>query len=251
MKVRLAIIALALVFGQNVFAQTCPDMQFNSSASVWDNAVSGPNLIPISADTPNGNFTICNHAGVQFGLRIDERYVGPITPTAGTGDYVAPMGDNGDGSALWNITGHLDFGYAYGSGVSPDELGDTTTIMQYDCDPFIGSVDGPTIDLSSNLIGLVVPSTTVLFQITDNIGFALRCPDFDPTADGSYEFSATIQDSNGAIIAETYATAIVGSPVAPPPVASRSVPTLSQWSLILMAMLLGMVAVIGLRRKTR
>jgi hypothetical protein len=99
MKMRVAIITLALMLGQNVFALTCPDLQFNSDASVWNNALVGENLIPIQGDTPNGAFTTCNHPGVQFGLRIDERFVGPITPNTGTGEYVSPIGDDGTGSA--------------------------------------------------------------------------------------------------------------------------------------------------------
>lgn len=216
MMIRLLIFAMTLMLGQNVLAQTCPDLQLDSDASVWNNALEGENLIPIESDTPNGAFTICNHPGVQFGLRIDERFVGPITPNTGTFEYVSPIGDDGSGDAKWNITGHLDFGYAYGAGTLPEQLADATVIMQYDCNPAIGVVNGPTIDLTSDLIGLVIPPTTVLFQITDNLGFALRCDNyggFDPTLDGSYEFSATIQDLSNVIIAQTHATAIVGNPI--------------------------------------
>lgn len=216
MKMRLLIAVLTLMLGQNVLAQTCPDLQFDSDASVWDNSLVGENLIPIQAETPNGAFTLCNHPGVQFGLRIDERFVGPITPNTGTFEYVSPKGDDGSGSALWNIVGHLDFGYAYGAGTLPEQLGDSTVIMQYDCNPAIGVVNGPTIDLTSDLVGLVIPPTTILFQIADNLGFALRCANyggFDPTLDGSYEFSATIQDPSNVIIAQTQATAIVGNPI--------------------------------------
>jgi len=218
MKMRLLITILALMLGQNVLAQTCPDLQFDSDASVWDSSLVGDNLIPILSDTLNGSFTMCNHPGVQMGLRILERFVGPITPEAGTSNYVAPIGDAGTGQANWNIEGHLDFGYAYGAGTLPEQLGDATVVVQYDCDPGIGIVNGPTIDLTSDLVGLVVPPTTILFQISDNVGFALRCDNyggFDPTVDGSYEFSAAVFDSSLAMIAHTAATAIVGSPVPP------------------------------------
>ncbi len=136
--------------------------------------------------------------------------------------YDAPQGAATDGNALWNIEHHIDMGWAYGDAVAPLELGDLgSLVLQVDCDPAVGVVAGPTVDLSrlSAFLPTLFPPTAILIQGSDNLGFPARCAGmpFDPAADGSYEFSITATDVAGTVISEAAATAVVGTPPAPPP----------------------------------
>jgi len=256
MKFHLALVAVALIISQNVFAQGCPGgLAYDTDVSVFDSSTvgDGTTIFPIGGSgISNGHFAACNGTGVQVGGRISERFVGPITPNAGTADYVAPIGDHGDGTALWNIEGHIDFGFAYADGgAPPNSLGDIGLTMEtiIDCNPYIDVIEGPSAPIN------LIPDTAVLIQFSQNLGFlgACKLSGFDPTADGHYAFVATLKDASGAILATHQVNAIVGSPVmAPPTVAtpSVSIPTLSQWALFLLSMLLGLVAFGRLRRKT-
>ena len=209
--------AAILLAPQLAFAAACPDTAYNVNVSEFSSStpLNPPTIYPIGGSgIGNGAFSRCNHPGVQVGLRISERFVGSIIPTGKT--YISPQGAAGDGNAKWNIEGHFDSGYQYGNGTYPDQLGDVTVMMQIDCDPAMGVVNGPMVDIG----GVGTSDQAILVQTSENLGFPLRCggsyPVFDPAADGSYEFSVTVTDkTTGDIIAEAQATALVGNPPLP------------------------------------
>lgn len=162
---------------------------------------------------------MCDDPGVQIAARISERFVGPITPAAGTGDYTAPIGEQvpGDGNALWNIEGHIDFGYAIGAGTGPNALGDVVLVAQYDCNPAIDIIEEPNVPLG------LVPATAILIQFSQNLGFFGACPNFDPNADGHYAFRVVVSDLNGVELAGVQINAIVGSPTTSPSLSAAGI----------------------------
>lgn len=239
-------------------AQNCPDLQTNANVSEWSSStVAIPDVVyPIGGSGQvNGGFAVCNGAGVQLGLRIDGRTDGPITPS-GT-DYTAPQGTGIGNNALWNYSGHIDFGYIYSDGgTPPNQLGEVTLTLQLDCNPFTDEVDGPTINSTGLIPETVLADTAEFIQFSDNLGFPGRCTafgGFDAAADGDYEFTLTVTDSSGAVLAQTSATAIVGSPTANPNPGTGqstvSVPTMSAWSAAAMAMILALLGLVWVRRQ--
>lgn len=253
-RLALSLAALALLSSTTlVQAQdNCPSMQYNASASVWDSALAGDGstLFPIGGSGQvNGAFTLCNHPGAQIGLRVSERFVGPITPERSdfaesyTGTYMAPAGDSG-GDALWNVEFHLDMGYAYqDGGAAPESLADASVMVSYDCDPLVGVVNGPSYTIPE---GEIPPTTLVLLQGSENPSFAFVCgSSFDPNADGSYEISAAILDPNsGTVLAQTDIVVQVGdNPPLPPAEPAAPVPSLS---LVGLATLISMLTLLGM-----
>jgi len=66
-----------------------------------------------------------------------------------------------------------------------------------------------------------------------------------PNLGGSYSFTVTATDANGCAASITYAVAVAAGPVAGP---DEPIPTLSEWALIVLAMLAAMVGMRYLRR---
>lgn len=222
----LALGMVAVVASPQAMAQ-CAAPIYNSDASVFssDADFSGAEpdtVFPIGGSgIGNGAFSRCDDSsGIQLGLRVSERSAGTVWDVDDM--YDAPQGAATDGNAQWNIEYHIDMGWAYGDAVAPLELGDLgSLVLQMDCDPAVGVVAGPAVDLSrlSAFLPTLFPPTAILIQGSDNLGFPLRCPgmDFDPAADGSYEFSLTATDVAGTVISQATATAVVGNPPEPPP----------------------------------
>jgi hypothetical protein len=217
------LIGTTIMLSPGFASAACPNSSFAVNVSEFDSttALSEPTLYPVGGSgISNGNFSRCNHPGVQVGLRITARSAGQITPTGFS--YVAPKGDDGNGDALWNIEPHFDSGHMYGSGTFPNILGDVTATVQIDCDPAVGIVNGPLVPIAF-MHGTPLPgSSALLVQGSQNLGFTGMCgvgsvPVFDPTIDGSYEFSISVTDNtSGEVIAEANATAVVGNPPLPP-----------------------------------
>ena len=66
-----------------------------------------------------------------------------------------------------------------------------------------------------------------------------------PSLAGSYSFTVTATDANGCAASITYAVAVAAGPVAGP---NEPIPTLSEWALIVLAMLAALVGMRYLRR---
>lgn len=216
MKYSIIVVLMLGFLAQNVSAQNCPSTLYDTDASVFTSSTTPDPLngiFPIGGSgIGNGNFTVCNHPGIQVAARISERFVGPIMPENNSGDYISPVGqNNNDGLALWNIEGHIDFGFAYGGGVLPDTLADVSLSVTVDCSPFTDVIEGPQLPLN------VIPGNAVLIQFSQNIGFSFLCANFgdgfDPDADGMYTLSINVVQA-GTIINSVEINAIVGSPVA-------------------------------------
>ncbi|MEM1413106.1 MAG: hypothetical protein AAGH19_12190 [Pseudomonadota bacterium] len=232
-------------------AQSCPSAVTTGDASVWDSNTAedaGNGVFPIGGSGQvNGDFRLCDTPGVQLGLRASERFQGTITPEAGSGLYrVAPGSD-------WNVDWHIDFvnPFPNGTNVAPLNLGETSTIIQLDCDPLVGEVNGPALDS-----GAAAPANTILAQSSQNPSFGFFCGDtFDFDADGSYEFSLTVTDTaSQRVVSAVDITVQVGDnppmPPVQPPVTPRPPPqpvpgvgALGQAGLITLLVIFGLLAV--------
>ena len=247
---QLGLLIFALGASGTALAQNAPcTPAFDTDATVWDSAVmgDGTTLFPIGGSGQvNGAFTACATDGVQVALRASERFVGPITPDAGTGTYQAPAGNDG-GDALWNVEFHVDMGYRIDNAF-PASLADATVEITYDCDPVVGVQSGPTFTLPD---GLLIPDTAILVQSSQNPSFAFLCgPTFDTDADGSYEISAQVLDGAN-VIAETQIQVLIGdNPPLPtiPPAPAVPIPSTNTVGALTLAMLLGLLGLVAVRR---
>ncbi|MEO1087574.1 MAG: hypothetical protein AAFY88_25325, partial [Acidobacteriota bacterium] len=90
-------------------------------ASVWDSAVPQPvdpatgTVFPIGGSGQvNGEFILetvdLGDSALQVGIRVQERFIGPVLPRAGTAFFAESGSPNADGRATWNYELHLDFG---------------------------------------------------------------------------------------------------------------------------------------------
>ena len=67
----------------------------------------------------NGEFVVSEIQGIELGLRIQERFVGPITVICDCGDrvgvYEASTGESSANRATWNYDWHVDLSNAKGN----------------------------------------------------------------------------------------------------------------------------------------
>lgn len=214
----LSIAALAIACAPSVYAACAAPLYGYTIDSFNSNTPSNPPLdYPVGGSGIAGDFfSACEDSdGLQIGLRVRERFAAYTDP--GDSDvYLMPIGAHTDGNPLWGFDFHVDMGYDYGTGIAPVQIGDLDSlVLQIDCEPAIGVVNGPAVDLTklTPFYPILFGDEARLIQVTDNIGFPLRCPGMavDPDAPGAYEFSFTAMHQ-GSEIGQATATALIGEP---------------------------------------
>ncbi|MEO1368613.1 MAG: DUF11 domain-containing protein, partial [Acidobacteriota bacterium] len=197
-------------------------------ASVWDSAVPQPidpgtaTVFPIGGSGQvNGEFILDNvdlgDSALQVGLRVQERFIGPVFPRAGTAFFAESGSPNADGRATWNYEIHLDFGTSdadttiVGSSLESQllrtltalNMRDYTVEFLFDTDP-TAATQFTVTDLNDALdVGGVGPDV-VLFQTSQNPDFEVFGGGgaFDADLEGSYELRLRVSDPDGEVVGE-------------------------------------------------
>ena len=139
----------------------------------------------------NGEFTVTERQGIELGLRIQKRYVGPaeVTPDNGnrTGIYDVKTGDTGDNNATWNYDWHVDLSNARGN-AKGKTLSDYRLVLEQDFtdESLFGTLGAHPVELPL-IPGVCAPGTfdpDSLCQQSWNPGFGND--DFNPDAEGTY-----------------------------------------------------------------
>jgi hypothetical protein len=144
---------------------------------------------------PNVGFTTDTNNGVQLGLGVNLRFIGPVLPSS-TNNYFVPTGTSGkppSGAATWDFLFSVDFG---STGLTTT---DTTALLTIDN---VGagksfSFDPSTIsDNATNGKG---------YQNAENLGFAFLASNllFNPNSPDEYIVTLTLSDSTGQLASVT------------------------------------------------
>lgn len=141
----------------------------------------------------NGEFVVAEQQGIELGLRIQERFVGPLEVTGDNGNrvgvYHAVTGDTGGNNATWNYDWHVDLSDARGN-AKGKVLSDYRLFLEQDFseEDLFGTLGSDPVELPlSPAPGVCSPDTfdaDSLCQQSWNPGFGND--DFDPNAEGTY-----------------------------------------------------------------
>jgi len=139
----------------------------------------------------NGEFTVTERQGIELGMRIQKRFVGPVevTPDNGyrTGIYEVKTGDTGGNNATWNYDWHIDLSNARGN-AKGKTLSDYRLVLEQDFtnESLFETFGAHPVELPL-IPGVCSPETfdpDSLCQQSWNPGFGND--DFDPDAEGTY-----------------------------------------------------------------
>ena len=182
---------------------------------------------------PNAGFTVNTENGIELGLGVNYRFVGPVTPD------LVPNPSNvyhvnpgfSTGASCANVCSLWNFEFSVNLGTSGKHLSDINTQLTiqnatnlqkivFDPKPIAdnASYDGTNTHSSGG-----AHSTDVGFQNSENLSFLtpLLTPPFnwDPTADNTFIITLALLNETGAPIQSVSETVVVGAGAAPLPAA--------------------------------
>jgi hypothetical protein len=162
---------------------------YNTSlAAGYYNGVGNPNV---------GFTTDTTSSGIQLGLGVNLRYIGPVIPSS-TNNYTVPLGTSSSppsGAAIWDFEYSVDFGT---SGLSTSNTAAALTVLN--------TANGQTLtfDPSSALLGNATNGSG--YQNAENLGFAsfaflFPSFDFNPNAVDQYVITLSLDNATGTTLA--------------------------------------------------
>ena len=172
------------------------------AAVVYDTSLADPPGFYNGSGNPNEGFTVNTAGGIELGLGVNNRFVGPVHPTT-TNVYDVAIGFSTFPIAKWN------FEYSVNLGNSGLTLGDVKTLLTItnlanfqtiSFDPFL-IPDNAHFDGTTAFNGGGASASDVGFQNSENITyFSLLNPAFnwDPAANGSYLITLALFNAAGA-----------------------------------------------------
>jgi hypothetical protein len=193
-KTFLGFMLFVLVFPVTAAIAGCPtcgssagsigEVTVDTNVSSWD----------VGGGQPNGKFVVAEYKGIEIGLRAQERFLGPLTPTGDgkgrhiVGIYEAVIGDTGENNATWNYDFHVDLLNAEGIYFGK-VLADYRLVLEQDftVQSLFGFLGFDPVELPLGIIINVCsafPYDDTLCQQSWNPGFGND--DFDPTVPGTY-----------------------------------------------------------------
>lgn len=143
---------------------------------------------------PNVGFTTDTNNGVQLGLGVNLRYIGPVLPTS-TNNYTVPVGTSTHspaGSATWDFEYSVDFGSSLYNESNTDAL---ITIVND------GNDKSTSFDPSAAALGDATNGDG--YQNAENLAFSFIGPNmaFDPDTPDQYTITLSLSTSGGSPLA--------------------------------------------------
>ena len=184
-------------------------IQPDQDASTWDSAdtLNCVTAFPVGGTGQiNGGFTLYEYKDVQYGIRIQQRLVGPITPIGNypyydPATYVVNGGEGPDSFAWWNFDIHVDLqdsGKTIADYITDGGLKLSVSCVSGDCSSFGGpyndldlapEVTG--IDCGDPVVGPYYGDEWTLLQQSQNPLFSFWpwIGSYDPNAVATYQLS--------------------------------------------------------------
>jgi hypothetical protein len=171
------------------------------AAVVYDTSLASPGFYN-GTGNPNEGFTVNTVGGIELGLGVNNRFVGPVHPTT-TNLYDVAVGFSTFPLAKWN------FEYSVNLGNSGLTLGNVQTLLTItnlanfqtiSFNPFLIS-DNAHFDGTNTFNGGGASASDVGFQNSENISFfSFLNPAFgwDPASNGSYLITLALFNATGA-----------------------------------------------------
>jgi hypothetical protein len=189
----------------NLFAAGGAAVSISSAAQatlVYDTSLASPGFYNGSGN-PNEGFTVNTVGGIELGLGVNNRFVGPVHPTSGN-VYDVAVGFSTVPLAKWNFEYSVNLG---NSGLTLGRVNTRLTITNllnsqvFSFDPFTVSDNAHFDGTTTHNSGGALP-TDIGFQNSENLSFFPLGPAFgwDPTAGGSYLITLALVNEAGAPI---------------------------------------------------
>ena len=173
------------------------------AGTVYDAALADPPGFYNGSGNPNAGFVVETSNGIELGLGVNLRFIGPVTPTS-TNVYDVPLGFSSGTASKWNFEYSVNLG---GSGLTLGDVTPTITVLNQanaqsiTFDPLVWTPDNSGWDgTSTHQNGAL--ATDIGFQNSENLSFAfvaLLNPlfAFDPNANNSYIVTLSLLDVLG------------------------------------------------------
>jgi len=174
------------------------------AAVVYDTSLADPPGFYNGSGNPNEGFTVNTVGGIELGLGVNNRFIGPVHPTTAN-NYDVAVGFSTFPIAKWN------FEYSVNLGTTGLTLGDVGTLLTItnlanfqiiSFNPFL-IPDNSSFDGTNTHNGTGASATDIGFQNSENISFfAFLNPAFgwDPAANGTYLITLSLLNEAGATL---------------------------------------------------
>lgn len=161
------------------------------AAVVYDTSLADPPGFYNGTDNPNQGFTVNTQDGIELGLGVNYRFIGPVHPTS-TNLYDVAVGFSSGSIAKWNF----EYSVKLANGQHLGDINPLLTIKNlansqvFSFNPYLDIPDNASFDGINTHpnVNTVAPPTDVGFQNSENLSFFPLPPAFgwDPAANGSY-----------------------------------------------------------------
>ena len=173
-----------------------------NAALVYDTSLASPGFYN-GTGNPNEGFTVNTQGGIELGLGVNNRFIGPVHPTS-TNQYDVAIGFSTVPLAKWNFEYSVNVA---GAGITLGQIHTLLTItnlanlQSLSFDPFLVP-DNAHFDGTTTFNGGGALTTDVGFQNSENLSFFPFSPAFgwDPNANGSYLITLALVNESGGTI---------------------------------------------------
>ena len=215
----------SLAIGLKTFAAVVAATSLASvshAAVVYDTTLVDPPGFYNGSGNPNAGFTVnTTSAGIELGLGVNLRFIGPVHPTA-TNIYNVPLGFSSGSASKWNFEYSVNLQAAPGN--AGLHLSDITAnisvlnvangqILSYD--PFVWNNDSAGWNGSKNNAGTNT-TTDYGFQNSENLGFLFvslvnSSFGFDPNSNDTYVVTLSLHSVTGLDLGSVNEVIVAGS----------------------------------------
>lgn len=172
------------------------------AAAVYDTSLASPGFYN-GTGNPNEGFTVNTQGGIELGLGVNNRFIGPVHPTS-TNQYDVAIGFSTVPLAKWNFEYSVNVANA---GLTLGQIHTLLTItnlanlQSFSFDPFLVG-DNAHFDGTNTFNGGGALASDAGFQNSENLSFFPLSPAFgwDPAANGSYLITLALLNESGGTI---------------------------------------------------
>lgn len=196
----------------------------NSRADTfYDTSLTNPPGVYFGGGNANSNFTVGTGGGIELGLSVIDRFVGPIDPGAGSNVYQVSPGTLGlpHSGSIWGFDFSVNTQYS-GGGLVLDRFTYAMTITDLttsNTGPTFNPVTAISDDSGYGASGKTAGVNTATewgAQNSESLSFAGFLPGFNPNAPDLYEITLDAYNADSTLADQVTVFANAGPPVPEP-----------------------------------